>query len=226
MAAPPAFSAEAAAPPVPVVAPARTPSPYRDHEQRLRLRDRRLGRTVQAGASLGLGAPGGYVGAFAEVDPWRYAGVSWAVGLGSLGVAVATTVWLRPLPAADSQQWVLGLGPSVNLTPSSQRELPDRWLAPAAWWLNAEVASEWRLDGGRFVRVGLGHAWLLNGGSFRCRGGGDGGVCAAASESNNPGWSPYGGGALRTSNLIVANRNDERVHLWFVHVDIGMLALL
>ena len=194
------------------------------HEEleRERLRRRQQQRSVQVGASLGLGAPGGYVGAFAEVDPWRHGGVSWAVGQGSTGTAIATTVWLRPLPAADDQRWVLGVGPSVNLTPPSQRGRSDQWVPPAAWWLNVEVASEWRLSNGRFIRFGVGHAWLTNGSSFRCNPGVSG-LCQAASESNVAGWSPYGGGSLATSDMVVAHGQDKRVHLWFVHVDLGML---
>ncbi|MDW8251879.1 MAG: hypothetical protein RMJ98_21490, partial [Myxococcales bacterium] len=180
------------------------------------------GRGVVVGGTLGVGAPAGLAGFTAQINPSPRWGVSWAGGVGGLGAAAAVQVWWRPLIPGDEWAPTLGAGFSVNVTPAEQRALPDRQLPLAARWFNVEVASEWRFTSGRLLRVGLGHGFLLNGSAFRCREGADG-PCDAASESNVPGWAPYGGGLVRTPDLIVANAQGKPVHLWFLHIDFGAI---
>lgn len=180
------------------------------------------GRGVVVGGTTGVGAPAGLVGLTAQLNPSQFWGVSWGAGVGGLGTAVALGGWLRPAVPGDEWAPTLGVGFSWNVISSSQRALPDRSLPSAARWLNVEVASEWRVIPGRMVRIGLGHAFLLNGGDFRCREGSSG-ACDAASESNVPGWAPYGGGVVRVPDLIVANNQGKLVHMWFFHLDFGAI---
>jgi hypothetical protein len=180
------------------------------------------GRGVVVGGTIGVSAPAGLAGFTAQINPSPRWGVSWAGGVGGLGTTAAVQGWWRPLIPGDEWAPAVGAGLSVNVIPAEQRALPDRQLPFAARWFNVEVASEWRVTSGRLLRVGLGHAFLLNGGSFRCREGADG-PCDAASGSNVPGWAPYGGGIVRTQDLIVASAQEKPIHLWFLHVDFGAI---
>ena len=174
------------------------------------------------GGTAGVGAPAGLVGVHAQIDLSSLWGLSWAVGRGGLGTAAAWGAWLRPAVSGDEWAPALGAGFSVNVIPADQRALPDRQLPVTARWLNLEVASEWRVLPGRMLRLALGHAFLLNGSSFRCRDGVDG-VCQAASETNVPGWAPYGGGAVGVRDLLGAGGQGRPVHLWFLHMDVGAI---
>lgn len=180
------------------------------------------GRTVIVGGTTGLAAPGGLVGLTAQLNPSKLWGISWGAGVGGLGTAVAVGGWLRPAVPGDEWAPTLGLGFSWNVISSEQRNLPGYLLPSAARWLNAEVASEWRVSSGRMVRLGFGHAFLLNGSAFRCRNDA-GGNCDAASESNVPGWAPYGGGIVQIPDLIVENNRGRLVHMWFIHLDFGAI---
>jgi hypothetical protein len=158
----------------------------------------------------------------AQLNPSQLWGISWAGGVGGLGTAVALGGWLRPVVPGDEWAPTVGAGFSMNIIPADQRALTDRSLPVAARWFNVEVASEWRVSSARALRLGLGHAFLLNGGSFRCREGAAG-PCDAASETNVPGWAPYGGGIVRTEDLIVANARGRLVHMWFIHLDFAAI---
>lgn len=179
-------------------------------------------RGVVVGGTTGIGAPGGLVGLLAQIDLAPQVGVSWAMGRGGLGGAAAFGGWWRPVLPGDEWAPVLGASFSVNVIPAGERAMTDRQLPSTARWLNLEVGSEWRVLSGRLIRLGLGHAFLVNGSSFRCREGVEG-FCQAASESNVPGWAPYGGGAVRTGDLLVSGARGQLVHLWFLHLDVGAI---
>lgn len=176
------------------------------------------GRDLMIGGTFGLGAPAGLAGLLAQINPSARWGASLSGGVGTLGPAAALQGWLHPVPPAGEWTPTVGAGLSINLISGDQRGLPDRDLPLAARWFNVEVGSEWRVASGRVMRVGLGHAFLLNGGDFRCRAGVEG-SCQAISENNVPGWAPYGGGVLSLRDLIISQAQDRLVHLWFLHID-------
>lgn len=178
------------------------------------------GRSWIFGGSFGLGAPLGVLGGFAQLNPSPLWGVSLGFGGGGFGAATAVQGWLRPFPAGGEWMPTFGAGISANLTPSSQRDRPDRSFPVASPWLNLEAASEWRVPGGRVVRVGVGHAFLLNASSFRCRPATEG-ACNAISETTVPGWAPYGGGTVGPIDVVGANVQGRSTHMWFLHIDFG-----
>jgi hypothetical protein len=175
------------------------------------------GRSVVVGGSFGLAAPLGLVGVFAEINPTRHLGLAWGGGYGGFGAAWAGMVRGRALIVDDSA-FTAGIGYSVNFTPERLGDNQEALLPPASKWLNLELGREWRFLGGRTLRVALGHAFLLNSGSFGCA---PGSACAAADDSTIPGWRPYGGGLVNPGQAAIATSLGQGVHMWFVHVDFG-----
>jgi hypothetical protein len=187
--------------------------------------ERLAGRSVVVGGSFGLGAPLGWLGAFGQYNPSALWGAQLGGGLGSFGPAVSAMGLVRPAVTEDSALSV-GLGWSGNLTPSSARDHTDRDLPAVSHWLNAEVSTEWRILGGRMLRFGVGHTWLLNSGGFRCRTGQSTdalGACQAASETAVPGWAPYKDGSVDPFQAVVAHEQGISTHFWYAHIDFGAI---
>lgn len=192
-----------------------------ESERDAQARQRALWRMpLTVGATVGLGAPLGFVGAFAEVSPRRPWSLGWGVGVGTFGVAWAGSVRWAPLHH-DGGATFVAAGYSGNFTPSDERGRMG-WRVPAASrWANVEVGREWRFDARRSVRLAFGHAFLLNGGDFGCSSA-LGGACAAASETTMGGWAPYRGVATPSQAARASSLGEPR-HFWFVHVDMGVL---
>jgi hypothetical protein len=186
--------------------------------------ERLAGRSVVVGGSFGLGAPLGWLGVFGQYNPSSLWGIQLGGGLGGFGPAMSVMGLVRPAITEDSAL-SLGLGLSGNLTPSSARDFPDRELPAVSQWLNAEVATEWRVLGGRLLRFGVGHTWLLNSGSFRCRAVSTDtlGACQAGSETTVPGWAPYKDGGVDPFQAVVAHEQGVFTHFWYAHVDFAAI---
>lgn len=179
------------------------------------------GRSLVFGGSFGAGSPLGVAGVFAELNPTRLQSVSWGGGYGGFGVTWAAMLTQRFL-LLDDAAWLVRAGYSMSITPSSYRASPELSVPAASHWLNIELGREWRFGGRRLLRAGVGHAFALNGSSFRCSKN-DLGACSAASASSVPGWAPYGGGSVEPEQAALAHAAGKSLHMWFVHVDFGAI---
>jgi hypothetical protein len=161
----------ASAPPPAQPAPAVTPTPT-EPVQQPRPSDSAeaiaasWNRRFLAGLSVGVGSPLGAAGAWVGVNASRAVDFTAGVGLGgTFGPALALGFDWRPFFFG---RWALygGAGISVNFTPSSYRG--DRFLAAPSnsWWMNLELGGEYRAASGVALRLGLGHAIMLNTGEF------------------------------------------------------------
>lgn len=180
---------------------------------------------VAVGVSTGAGSPLGLVGVFAEMSPVTWVSVGWGGGYGAFGPALAGQLVLRPTHIEDWAPALL-VGMSGNFTPDRYLAQGDMVVPAVSRWFNVGYATEWRTTMGRVLRLGLGHTFMLGPSAFRCREGAvGGGICSAASEDENPGWTPFALGSMNPGKAAVTTSLGGTTHFWFVHLDLGALFL-
>lgn len=181
------------------------------HTQRAR---DRFDRTWAFGASVGVGSPRGFAGAFVELRPWRALGVSVGGGAGgAFGPSVDVSVFLAPVGGTS---WAIGAEGAFSHQFSYGKALsmPDGRAMPAGSnWLSAGLAVEFRPQRGMLVRVGAGRAWLMNTSAFGVLRANELAYAEANFNDALPGVTP-----LDAARAALAG---ETLSVWYVHVDIA-----
>jgi hypothetical protein len=136
--------------------------------------DRWFARPLAVEGHLGIGTPLGFAGAAIDYSPSRWFGGGVGVGAGAAGPQAAAMARFR-IPLAEglglgfggglsggNYEWVEGGAFSVFIDKPSSRT----WKP--AYWANADLAIEGRLEGGFTIRGYLGRAALLNPSDGKC----------------------------------------------------------
>lgn len=178
-----------------------------------RVRDRFEG-TWAFGATVGVGSPGGFAGAFAELRPWRALGVAVGGGAGgAFGPSVSVSALVAPLGGTS---WAIGAEGAFSHQFSYGRSfaMPDgRAMPGASNWLSVGVAVELRPRRGMLLRVGAGRAWLLDTGAFGVLRPNELARAEADFSDSLPGVTP-----LDAAHSALAG---DTLSVWYVHVDVA-----